>query len=187
MQISRFLGKISSWFFVRLACFVLLISIARNASGRLRGALWLLAFLTAAWAYVALRREARTALDYIVPKIRAWASALEGSQRFQAARKIIGLVCIGSIIATALVLAWPTWSFKASSSLRQDEIMSIVRYSSRGFVPAISTYNLARNHALQRRQLADSRREVHLPIRRDWFFLAVLARWLSDRQSATRG
>ena len=50
------------------------------------------------------------------------------------------------IVAIALLSAWPTWSFKASSSLREDEIMSIVRYSSRGFVPAVSTYNLARNH-----------------------------------------
>ena len=58
----------------------------------------------------------------------------------------MGLLCIVVILATALVTAWPIWSFKASSSLREDEIMSIVRYSSRGFVPAISTYNLARNH-----------------------------------------
>jgi hypothetical protein len=190
VQISRFLGKISSWFFVRLACFVLLISIARNASGRLRGALWLLAFLTAAWAYVALRREARTALDYIVPKIRAWVSALEGSQKFQAARKIIGLVCIGIIIATALVLAWPTWSFKASSSLREDEIMSIVRYSSRGFVPAISTYNLARNHVFYNvvSSLIPGAKST-LPIRaRLVSFLAVLASLaLLIGYSATRG
>jgi hypothetical protein len=146
VQIFSFLRKVSSWFFVRLACFVLLISVARDAPGRLKGALWFLAFLTALWAYVALHREARKALDHIVPKVKAWASALEGSQRLEAVRKIISLLCIGIVIAIALVLAWPTWSFKASSSLREDEIMSIVRYSSRGFVPAISTYNLARNH-----------------------------------------
>jgi hypothetical protein len=146
VQIFSFLRKVSSWFLVRLGCFLLLISVARVASGRLRGVLWFFAFLTAAWAYVALHREARKALDYIVPKMNAWASALEGSQKLEAACKIIGLLCVGIVIATALVLAWPTWTFKATSSLREDEIMSIVRYSSRGFVPAVSTYNLARNH-----------------------------------------
>ena len=146
MQIFRFLGKISSWFVVRLTCFALLITIARDAPGRLKGALWLLAFLTAAWAYVALQREARKALDYIVPKIQGWGNSLEGSEKLQASRKIIAFLCVVIVLATAIVSAWPTWSFKARSSLREDEIMSIVRYSSRGFVPAISTYNLARNH-----------------------------------------
>jgi hypothetical protein len=146
VQIFRFVAKISSWFVIRLACFVGLIAIARDAPGRLKGALWLLAFFTAAWAFVALSREARKALDYLIPKIQAWGRSLEDSPGLQGARRIIGLLCIVVIIATALVRAWPTWSFKASSSLREDEIMSIVRYSSRGFVPAISTYNLARNH-----------------------------------------
>ena len=114
MQIFRFLGKISSWFFVRLACFVLLISIARDAPGRLKGALWFLAFVAAMWAFLALRREARKSLDYIIPKIQDWSSSLEGSPKLQAGRRIIRFLCIGIIIATALVLAWPTWSFKAT-------------------------------------------------------------------------
>ncbi len=146
MPIFRFLRKISSWFVFRLACFVLLVTIAYQAPGRLKGALWLLAFLGAAWAYVALNREARIALDYIIPKIQGWGSALERSRILQTSRKIVGVLCAVIIIATVLFRAWPIWSFKASSSLREDEIMSIVRYTSRGFVPAISTYNLARNH-----------------------------------------
>ena len=146
MPIFKFLGKISSWFVVRLTCFVLLIAIARDAPGRLKGALWFLAFVTAAWAFLALRREVRKALDYLVPKLQGWGTSLEGSPKFRAGRRIISVLCVAIVFATALVSAWPTWSFKASSSLREDEIMSIVRYSSRGFVPAISTYNLARNH-----------------------------------------
>ena len=151
-------------------------TIARDAPGRFKGALWLLAFLTAAWAYVALHREARKALDYIVPKIQGWGSSLEGSEKLQAGRKIIGLLCVVIILATALVSAWPTWSFKASSSLREDEIMSIVRYSSRGFVPAISTYNLARNHVFYNvvSSLIPGKKST-LPIRaRLLSFLAVL-------------
>jgi hypothetical protein len=146
VQIFRLLGKISSWFVVRLTCFLLLIAIARDAPGRLKGALWFLAFVAAIWTFLALRREARIALDYIVPKIQGWHNWLEGSQKIPAGRRIVSLLCVAVVSATALVTAWPTWSFKASSSLREDEIMSIVRYSSRGFVPAISTYNLARNH-----------------------------------------
>ena len=190
MQIFRFLGKISSWFVVRLACFVLLITSRVTRPGRLKGALWLLAFVTAVWAFVALRREARKALDYIVPKIRDWSSSLEGSQKFQASRRIIGLLCVVIIIATALVRAWPTWSFKASSSLREDEIMSIVRYSSRGFVPAISTYNLARNHVFYNvvSSLIPGAKST-LPIRaRLVSFLAVLGSLaLLIGYSATRG
>ena len=190
MQIFRFLGKISSWFFVRLACFVLLITIARDAPGRLKGALWFLAFVAAMWAFLALRREARKALDYIVPKIQDWNTSLEGSPKLQAGRRIISFLCIGIISATALVLAWPTWNFKASSSLREDEIMSIVRYSSRGFVPAISTYNLARNHVFYNvvSSLIPGAKST-LPIRaRLVSFLAVLASLaLLIGYSATRG
>ena len=71
--------------------------------------------------------------------------------------------------------------FKASSSLREDEIMSIVRYSSRGFVPAISTYNLARNHVFYNVVSSlDSRRESPpCPSVRAWFLSSLFSdRWL---------
>ena len=190
MQIFRLLGKISSWFVVRLACFVALVAIARDAPGWIRRPLWLLAFLAAAWAFVALRREARSALDYIIPKIQGWGSSLEWSRALQISRKIIGILCAVIIIATALVRAWPIWSFAASSSLREDEIMSVVRYTSRGFVPAISTYNLARNHVLY--NVVNSLipgADSTLPIRaRLVSFLAVLgALALLIGYSSTRG
>ena len=190
MQIFKFLRRISSWFVIRLACFVLLIGIARHASGLPRGALWFLAFLIAAWAFMALRREARKAADYIVPKIHALGRWLESSQRLEAGRKIIGLLCVVIIVAIAVLRAWPTWSFKASSSLREDEIMSIVRYSSRGFVPAVSTYNLARNHVFYNvvSSLIPGARST-LPIRaRLISFLAVLGSLaLLISYSSTRG
>jgi hypothetical protein len=190
VQIFRLLGKISSWFVARLTCFVLLITIARDVPGRLKGALWFLAFVAAVWTFLALRREARKVLDYIVPKIQDWNSSLEDSPKLQASRRVISLLCVVVVMATALVSAWPTWSFKASSSLREDEIMSIVRYSSRGFVPAISTYNLARNHVFYNvvSSLIPGAKST-LPIRaRLVSFLAVLASLvLLIGYSTTRG
>ena len=87
MQIFKFLGKISSWFVVRLTCFVLLIAIARDVSGLFKGLLWFLAFLTAAWAYMALHREARKAPDYIVPKIQGWAVRSKARRSFRPAAR----------------------------------------------------------------------------------------------------
>ena len=68
----------------------------------------------------------------------------ERADKSQRAWKIAGLLCAAVIVAITLYRAWPIWHFKATSSLREDEIISIVKYTSRGFVPAF--YSLARNH-----------------------------------------
>lgn len=145
MQISRFLKQVTSWAIFRLACFALLVTLAQWGSGWAKGPLWFLAFVVGAWAYLALIRESRKALDYIVPLLQRWISALERPRNLHMSR-FIGLVCSLTIITIALFRAWPIWSFKATTSLREDEIMSVARYTSRGLLPAISTYNLARNH-----------------------------------------
>ncbi len=146
VQIFRFLKKISSWFVVRLACFFLLLMLAQDSPRWVKGPLWFVAFVAGGWALLALARESRKILDHLVPLMQSWRSTFERPKNLQRAGKIIGLLCAAVILTIALHRAWPVWSFKATSSLREDEIMSVARFTSRGFVPAISTYNAARNH-----------------------------------------
>jgi hypothetical protein len=149
MRSLKGLRQLSSWFLLRLVCFLLLMVIAQRAPGWIKGPLWLAVFFIGVWAFLALMREARTALDYLIPRLEyAWQWIAKRNGRSQRAWKIAGLLCAAAIVAITVYRAWPIWHFKATSSLRDDEIMSIVRYTSRGFVPAISTYSLARNHIL---------------------------------------
>ena len=141
------LRQVSSWFFLRLVCFLLLMVIAHRVTGWLKGPLWLAVFFVGVWTFLALMRETRTALDFLIPRMEhAWRWMTERADWSQRAWKIAGLLCAAVIVAFTIYRAWPIWHFKATSSLRDDEIMSIARYTSRGFVPAISTYSLARNH-----------------------------------------
>ena len=141
------LRQVSSWFFLRLVCFLLLMVIAHRVTGWLKGPLWLAVFFVGVWTFLALMRETRTALDFLIPRMEhAWRWMTERADWSQRAWKIAGLICAAVIVAITIYRAWPIWHFKATSSLRDDEIMSIARYTSRGFVPAISTYSLARNH-----------------------------------------
>ncbi|HEU4678258.1 MAG TPA: hypothetical protein VFS35_01980, partial [Terrimicrobiaceae bacterium] len=145
-MIDKFLRKISSWFLFRLACFVLLTVLAQHTHVPhwLKGSLWLLTFSVGAWAFLALVRESRGALDRLVSWWQRRRVLHEG--KIRAGGRIIGLLCAVVIITIALFRAWPVWEFKATSSLREDEIMSVARYTAKGFVPAVSTYNVARNH-----------------------------------------
>ena len=141
------LRKVSSWFFLRLACFLLLMAIAFRAAGWLKGPLWLAVFLVGVWTFLALIRESRVALDFLIPRLeRAWRWMAQRTDKVQRTWKFAVLLCAAVIVVITIYRAWPIWHFKATSSLRDDEIMSIVKYTSRGFVPAISTYSLARNH-----------------------------------------
>jgi hypothetical protein len=147
MRSFKGLRQVSSWFFLRLVCFLLLMVIAQRVPGWIKGPLWLAVFFVGVWTFLALIREARTALDFLIPRLEdAWRWMAERAAKSQRTWKIAGLLCATVIVAITLYRAWPIWHFKATSSLRDDEIMSIVRYTSRGFVPAISTYSLARNH-----------------------------------------
>jgi hypothetical protein len=98
------------------------------------------------WTFLALMRESRAALDFLIPRLEhAWRWMVERADKSQRAWKIAGLLCAAVIVAITLYRAWPIWHFKATSSLREDEIISIVKYTSRGFVPAISTYSRSRS------------------------------------------
>ena len=61
------------------------------------------------------------------------------------------LICAVGIATIAIYRAWPAWHFMATSSLFEDEIGNIAAYTSRGFIPAVSTYKLARNHVFYNR------------------------------------
>ena len=54
--------------------------------------------------------------------------------------------CGAIIVALAIWQAWPSWKFLGTSSLREDEILNIEQYTSRGFARPVSSYSLARNH-----------------------------------------
>ncbi len=54
--------------------------------------------------------------------------------------------CGAVVLALAIWQAWPSWAFLGSSSLREDEILNIEQYTSRGFAKSVSSYSLARNH-----------------------------------------
>ncbi|HEY5704179.1 MAG TPA: hypothetical protein VIS96_01240 [Terrimicrobiaceae bacterium] len=121
--------------------------IAHRVGGWIKGLLWLAVFFVGVWTFLALMRESRAALDFLIPRLEhAWRWMAGRAGKSQRAWKIAGLLCAAAIVAITLYRAWPIWHFKATSSLREDEIMSIVKYTSRGFVPAISTYSIARNH-----------------------------------------
>ena len=105
--------------------------------GWIKGPLWLAVFFVDVWTFLALMREAQTALDFLIPRLEhAWRWMAERADKSQRAWKIAGLLCAAVIVAITLYRVWPVWHFKATSSLREDEIISIVKYTSRGFVPA---------------------------------------------------
>ena len=145
----RGIKKIGSWFFARLVCFLALLTTAQRVGGWLRGPLWLAAFLAGVWTFLALKRESRAALNFLTPRLdRGWRWVAERAALPERIWRIASLICVAAIVSITLYRAWPIWHFKATSSLGEDEIMSIVKYTSRGFVPAVSSYSLARNHIL---------------------------------------
>ncbi len=56
------------------------------------------------------------------------------------------VACGVMVLAVAVWQAWPSWKFLGTSSLREDEILNIEQYTSRGFAKPMSSYALARNH-----------------------------------------
>ncbi len=147
MWSTKRLREAGSWFLLRLVCFLLLLGIAQRTGGWLRGPVWIAVFLVGVWTFLALTRESHAALDFLIPRMgRAWRWLAERTGKTERIWRVCGLLCAAVIVSITLYRAFPLWHFKATSSLRDDEIMSIVKYTSRGFVPAVSTYSLARNH-----------------------------------------
>jgi hypothetical protein len=54
--------------------------------------------------------------------------------------------CGAMVLALSIWQAWPSWHFLGTSSLREDEILNIEQYTSRGFSRPATSYSLARNH-----------------------------------------
>jgi hypothetical protein len=147
MPYSEVLRKAGSWFFFRLACFLLLMVIVHRVPGWVKGPLWLAVFFAGLWSFRALIRESGPAADFLIPRLehgKQWLA--EWSRKHESKWRMVTLICAVGIAVITIYRAWPTWEFMATSSLREDEILNIANYTSRGFIPSVSTYKLARNH-----------------------------------------
>ena len=146
-RILQVLRVASSWFLLRLACFLLLLTNVYRAPGWAKGPLWLAVFFAGLWTFLALARDAARAFDFLIPRLvhaKQWLVAW--SRKHENKWRMIPLICAVGIAGMAIYRAWPAWQFMATSSLREDEIGNIATYTSRGFIPAVTTYKLARNH-----------------------------------------
>jgi hypothetical protein len=147
VRLRRIALAASWWFAVRFGLFVAGILIAHQLPGWAKGPAWVGAFALGIWAYVALVRESRQAVDFLLPRL---ASLRRRLGRWMARHAFLWkvLAVAGGLLLAGIAFsrAWPAWHFLATSSLREDEILNIDRYTSQGFAPAVGTYNLARNH-----------------------------------------
>ena len=112
-----------------------------------KGPLWLAVFFAGLWTFLALIRESGRAVDLLIPRLehgKQWLA--EWSRKHESKWRMVPLICAVGIATSAIYRAWPAWEFMANSSLVEDEIANIATYTSRGFIPAVSTYKLARNH-----------------------------------------
>lgn len=131
----------------RLGVFLLFVALAGQLPGWLSGLGWLAVLAIGVWTFLALRRDSFTAWDFLAPRVgKFWRRTATWTARRNAWWKRLTLVLAILLVGLAVVRAWPSWRFMASSSLREDEILNISRYTSKGFAPAVSTYHLARNH-----------------------------------------
>lgn len=146
-SLSRIIRRAFSWSAVRFAPAVALAFLAGSLPGWLKGPAWLAVFAFGAWGFFALTREMRATLDRLLPRAGKWWQALaRWSQRRKGAWRLVNALCITALAILIVRQGWPIWKFMASASLREDEIMNVATYTSQGFVPAVSTYSLARNH-----------------------------------------
>lgn len=144
---GRCLAWLAGWTVVRLLVFVCAIFVAHSLPGSLKWLGWLVVFGLGAWAFIGLARTTRRLLDGVIPKGEAaWGRLGAWVLDYGFVWKIFGLVCGLILAGIAITRAWPAWYFLATSSLREDEILNIARYTSKGFAPAVGTYDFARNH-----------------------------------------
>jgi hypothetical protein len=84
MPYSEVLRKAGSWFFFRLACFLLLMVIVHRAPGWVKGPLWLAVFFAGVWSFLALIRESGPAADFLIPRLehgKQWLADGAGSTK----------------------------------------------------------------------------------------------------------
>jgi hypothetical protein len=146
-RIYQLVRQASSCVFLRAIGFLLLIVVAHRVPGWAKGPLWLAVFLAGIWTFHGLIRRDKFVVDVLVlhlDRVQHW--AVKWSRKHEEKWNVTTLICAMAIAVLTLWRAWPAWKFMATSSLVEDEIVNIARYTSKGFVPALSTYDLARNH-----------------------------------------
>lgn len=143
--IRRYLSR----FPARLALAIGLAWLTGILPGWAKGVAWAGVFLLGAWAFLALVRDLRHALVFLEPRyghamrqLGAW------SRKRKRLWRALEAICLAALFVAIFAKAWPVWNFMGKTSLREDEIMNVATYTSQGFVPAVSTYSLARNHIL---------------------------------------
>ncbi|CAN5371433.1 hypothetical protein BH09VER1_BH09VER1_05930 [soil metagenome] len=145
----RQVGKLSPYLATRVLLFALLMFLGFRAPGWSKGLVWFIVFLVGIWTLLAIIRDSRRFLDFLVVHLGRWSrsrsSVLRGRDRiWRVLRGIAAVVLLGIIIWKSA----PIWHYMATTSLVEDEISSVATYTSKGFVPAVTTYKLAKNHIL---------------------------------------
>jgi len=83
--------------------------IAQRVGGWM-GPLWLAVFFVGVWTFLALMREFRAVLDFLIPRLEnGWRWMAERAGKSQRAWKIAGLLCAAVIVAITLYRSWPIW------------------------------------------------------------------------------
>jgi hypothetical protein len=135
----------SSW--SRLIVFGVWLFVGWRFPGDIKWIPYSFGFVVGIWVFLALMRE----IPHVVESLER---RLTGLGRLSRAvlhptwRGWRPLLLLGGLVLLGLA-AWrasPTWTFFVTTSLREDEILNIAQYTSRGFGKPVGEYSLARNH-----------------------------------------
>lgn len=148
-SVKRQVGKLTPYLAARVLLFAVLMLLGFNAPGWAKGIVWLTVFAVGIWTMFAIIRDTRRFLDFLVGRMGKWSrsssATLRSRDRIWRACRLLG--CLVVLFITIWKSA-PNWNYMATTSLVEDEISSIAAYTSKGFVPAVTTYKLAKNHIL---------------------------------------
>jgi len=171
----RVLGLAWWW---RIAVFVALVAVGWQVPGSWKWFPLVLALAAGIWAFVAMVRDVPRVVDRLAGlggMALDWAGGVL-HERWSGWRWVYGGLAAGVLVVAAIQAA-PSWHFLATSSLREDETLNVLQYTSRGFARIVSDYSRARNHPLF--NLANTAlpgADSILPIRARWIsFLSVAA------------
>lgn len=137
----------SRHFPLRLALFLACVGVTWQVPGGWKWLPLLAALPVGIWSLMALSRDLGPALDWLLAR-RPWQRILGFFHPRWRGWKIVFGACAAILLLVGIFRAWPSWHFLATSSLREDEILNIAQYTSRGFDRAMTNYSLARNHIL---------------------------------------
>ncbi len=147
--VTRQVGKLTPYLAARVLLFAVLMFLGFRSPGWAKGIVWFAVFIVGLWTLLAIIRDTRRFLDFLVVQLGKWSrsssATLRGRDRWWRALKALGAVALLGII---IWKSAPIWHYMATTSLIEDEISSVAAYTSKGFVPAVTTYKLAKNHIL---------------------------------------